>query len=67
MNTFEQIKSSVVWSNTGMACRSLAEQWWETDRPNYELVTSQYFLDEAADGDAEVGSPCTSRWWHTTK
>ena len=34
----------------------LTRKWWETERPNYELVTSQYVLDEAADGDAEVAS-----------
>ena len=27
----------------------LTRKWWETERPNYELVTSQYVLDEAAD------------------
>jgi hypothetical protein len=34
----------------------LTRKWWETERPNYELVASQYVLDEAADGDAEVAS-----------
>jgi len=34
----------------------LTRKWWEAERPNYELVTSQYVLDEAADGDAEVAS-----------
>ena len=34
----------------------LTRKWWETERPTYELVTSQYVLDEAADGDAEVAS-----------
>lgn len=32
----------------------LTRRWWDTERPNYELVTSQYVLDEAADGDPEV-------------
>ena len=34
----------------------LTRKWWETERSNYEMVTSQYVLDEAADGDAEVAS-----------
>jgi len=34
----------------------LTRKWWETERPNYELVTSQYVLDEAADGDTEVAA-----------
>lgn len=29
----------------------LTRQWWDDERLSYELVTSQYVLDEAADGD----------------
>ena len=29
----------------------LTRRWWEHERQNYELVTSQYVLDEAALGD----------------
>jgi len=29
----------------------LTHQWWDEERENYELVTSQYVLDEAAGGD----------------
>jgi predicted nucleic acid-binding protein len=32
----------------------LTQQWWATERANYELVTSQYVLDEAADGDSAL-------------
>jgi len=32
----------------------LTHTWWTTERHQYELVTSQYVLDEAADGDAAV-------------
>lgn len=32
----------------------LTHKWWTTERSNYELVTSQYVLDEAADGDSAV-------------
>ena len=32
----------------------LTQKWWTTERSNYELVTSQYALDEAADGDSAV-------------
>ncbi len=29
----------------------LTRRWWEQERFQYELVTSQYVIDEAADGD----------------
>ena len=29
----------------------LTHQWWNDERANYELVTSQYVMDEASDGD----------------
>jgi hypothetical protein len=29
----------------------LTHQWWDEERGNYELVTSQYVLDEASAGD----------------
>lgn len=32
----------------------LTHRWWNTERTNYELVTSQYVLDEAADGHPEL-------------
>jgi predicted nucleic acid-binding protein len=32
----------------------LTHTWWANERHQYELVTSQYVLDEAADGDAAV-------------
>ncbi|MCA9187211.1 MAG: type II toxin-antitoxin system VapC family toxin [Pirellulaceae bacterium] len=31
-----------------------AMQWWNDERKNYRLVTSQFVIDEAADGDAEA-------------
>jgi hypothetical protein len=35
-----------------MAARQLlTHQWWNEERDNYELVTSQYVLDEASAGD----------------
>jgi predicted nucleic acid-binding protein len=35
-----------------MAARQvLTHQWWEEERGSYELVTSQYVIDEAAQGD----------------
>lgn len=33
-----------------------ARQWWDQERRNYRLVTSQFVIDEAADGDAEAAS-----------
>jgi predicted nucleic acid-binding protein len=32
----------------------LTQRWWGSERANYELVTSQYVLDEAADGDSAL-------------
>lgn len=32
----------------------MTQRWWGTERANYELVTSQYVLDEAADGDSAL-------------
>lgn len=32
----------------------LTQRWWAAERLNYELVTSQYVLDEAADGDSSL-------------
>jgi hypothetical protein len=29
----------------------LTREWWDNERSNYELVTSQYVLDEAREGD----------------
>ena len=30
----------------------LTRRWWEEERGHFELVTSQYVIDEAADGDS---------------
>ena len=39
-------------SQVVMAARQLlTHQWWEGERGKYELVTSQYVLDEASAGD----------------
>jgi predicted nucleic acid-binding protein len=32
----------------------LTRRWWEHERQEYELVTSQYVIDEAADGDTHL-------------
>ena len=32
----------------------LTHQWWNGERENYKLVTSQYVIDEAADGTAAL-------------
>ena len=31
----------------------LTRRWWESERVHFELVTSQYVIDEAADGDSQ--------------
>ncbi len=39
-------------SQVVMAARQLlTNKWWDTERTNYELVVSQYVLDEASAGD----------------
>lgn len=32
----------------------LTHRWWEKERSNYDLVTSQFVIDEAADGDPQL-------------
>lgn len=32
----------------------LTHRWWNNERHNYELVTSQYVIDEASDGDPDL-------------
>jgi predicted nucleic acid-binding protein len=32
----------------------LTHQWWNRERNKYDLVTSQYVIDEAADGDTSL-------------
>ena len=34
----------------------LTRRWWERERSKYELVTSQYVLDEAAQGHRELAN-----------
>lgn len=34
----------------------LTRKWWDTERTNYELVVSQYVLDEASGGDATLAA-----------
>lgn len=44
-------------SQVVMAARQLlTHQWWNDERDNYELVTSQYVLDEASAGDPVLAS-----------
>ena len=44
-------------SQVVMAARQLlTHQWWDEERGNYELVTSQYVLDEASAGDPELAA-----------
>ena len=34
----------------------LTQRWWDQGRKNYQLVTSQYVLDEAALGDSALAA-----------
>lgn len=38
----------------GAARQVLTKRWWEDQRHEYELVISQYVIDEAADGDPHL-------------
>jgi hypothetical protein len=44
-------------SQVVMAARQiLTHRWWNDERANYELVTSQYVLDEASVGNPELAA-----------
>ena len=44
-------------SQVVMAARQLlTHRWWDAERTHYELVTSQYVLDEASAGDRELAA-----------
>lgn len=44
-------------SQVVMAARQLlTHQWWNNERSNYELVTSQYVIDEASAGDPTLAA-----------
>lgn len=44
-------------SHVVMAARQLlTNKWWDTERTNYELVVSQYVLDEASAGDPTLAA-----------
>jgi hypothetical protein len=44
-------------SQVVMAARQLlTNKWWDTERTNYELVVSQYVLDEASSGDPSLAA-----------
>lgn len=34
----------------------LTQQWWEQERPKYELVTTQFVLEEASRGSAQLAA-----------
>ncbi len=37
-----------------VARQVLTRRWWDDERVNYELVTSQYVIDEASDGEPHL-------------
>ena len=39
----------------------LTRKWWDRDRSLYELVTTQYVLDEAAQGDSQLAAARENR------
>ena len=37
-----------------VALQQQAKRWWDEQRPSYRLVTSQFVIDEASDGDPDA-------------
>ena len=48
----QQLSSQVV----AAARQLLTRKWWDEERSNYELVTSQYVLDETSAGDPTLAA-----------
>lgn len=51
------VSHATAWPSTDPLTAILqqqAKQWWAEERENYRLVTSQFVIDEAADGDADA-------------
>jgi len=46
----QQISSQII----AAARQLLTRQWWDNERENYDLFSSQYVLDEAADGNPNL-------------
>ena len=63
------VSHATAWPSTDPLTAILqqqAKQWWAEERENYRLVTSQFVIDEAADGDADAARrrleiPCCCR------
>lgn len=48
------VSHATAWPSSDIQTAALQHQarnWWSTERPNFELVTSQLVIDEAAAGD----------------
>ena len=51
------VSHATAWPSKDQATAILqqqARQWWDQERSNYRLVTSQFVIDEAADGDSDA-------------
>lgn len=51
------VSHATAWPSTDPLTAILqqqAKQWWAEERENYRLVTSQFVIDEAADGDVDA-------------
>jgi len=48
------VSHATAWPSTDIQIAAMQHQartWWSTERPNFELVTSQLVIDEASAGD----------------
>jgi hypothetical protein len=48
------VSYATAWPSKNVQIAAIQEQardWWQFERPKFELVTSQLTLDEASDGD----------------
>jgi hypothetical protein len=48
------VSHAIAWPSSDIQIAALQHQarnWWSTERPNFELVTSQLVIDEASAGD----------------
>lgn len=53
------VSHATAWPSSDIQIAALQHQarnWWSLERPNFELVTSQLVIDEAAAGDPEAAA-----------
>ena len=53
------VSHATAWPSSDIqiaAIQHQARNWWSTERPNFELVTSQLVIDEASAGDPSAAA-----------